>query len=512
MTTLAEPVLLGSQEPTYLWVPDYTDTLGGEAIELYQTCGGALDKWQRLALDVAFALDPDRVLLCFEIAIIVSRQNGKGEVLLALELAWLFLFGEKLIIHSAHLFETSREHFLKMAMLIQSNPDMDRQVAKMREGRGAEEIILKSGARLKFMTRKGGASRGFTGSKLVCDEAMYLDATMMSAGVPTMATRPEAQIVYAGSAGFKHSTQLAAVRRRGHQARRGREYGDPALALLEWAADKAVYDEHGNLIGGDDPADPRTHAKVNPALGVRISHAYVRREARALGGFDSVEFGTERLGIGDWPEDDERWEVIDKPTWQAAADRESVLDPAGVRVLAVDADPMRGVTTLGVTGVRADGRRHIEVIARHRGSLWVVEKLLGTGVHDVYGELDLWERLGKPTVVILKNGPAAELIGRLRAGRPRGGKERKVTVESPTEQEYAAACADLVEGVRVGDLVHIDQASMNAAVGAAAKRENTEGGWRWAREVTADQAPIVAGTLGVWKLAKNAKIPRSKVW
>jgi hypothetical protein len=520
MTVVAEPVLLGSQEPTYLWVPDYEDTYGDEAIALYETCGGILDPYQRLALDVAFALDPNGVLLCFEIAIILSRQNGKGEILLALELAWLFLFGEKLIIHSAHLFETSREHFLKMQVLIESNPDLDRKVWKMREGRGAEEIILKlhdpvtgrwigkPGARLKFMTRKGGAGRGFTGGKLAVDEAMYLDASQMAAGLPTMATRRDAQVVYAASAGLKHSTQLAAVRRRGYQARKGREYGDPALALLAWEAEKAVYNEHGELVGGDDPADPRTHAKVNPAYGPpglgRISPAYVRREAAALGGFDSVEFGTERLGIGDYPEDDEKWEVIDKEAWQRQADLNSTIAAGSRRILPIDGDPSRGITTLGIAGLRADGRKHVEVIARHRGSAWIVDKLLGKGMHEVYGELDLWERLGKPIVVALKNGAAADIADRLR--------QRGVTVESPTETEYGVACAALVEDIRTGNAVHIDQTSMNAAVGAAEKRENPEGGWRWSRDVPTDQAPIVVGTLGLWGLAKFSKAPRSKIW
>jgi hypothetical protein len=331
---------------------------------------------------------------------------------------------------------------------------------------------------------------------------------MMAAGLPTMATRRDAQVVYAASAGLKHSTQLAAVRRRGYQARKGREYGDPALALLAWEAEKAVYNEHGELVGGDDPADPRTHAKVNPAYGPpglgRISPAYVRREAAALGGFDSVEFGTERLGIGDYPEDDEKWEVIDKEAWQRQADLNSTIAAGSRRILPIDGDPSRGITTLGIAGLRADGRKHVEVIARHRGSAWIVDKLLGKGMHEVYGELDLWERLGKPIVVALKNGAAADIADRLR--------QRGVTVESPTETEYGVACAALVEDIRTGNAVHIDQTSMNAAVGAAEKRENPEGGWRWSRDVPTDQAPIVVGTLGLWGLAKFSKAPRSKIW
>ncbi len=510
--TLVDEQILGSQVPTFMWVPDYEISLGDEAAALYNECakptGNLLDPYQRLALEVAFALDARRVLVCFELAIILSRQNGKGEILLALELAWLFLFGEKLIIHSAHLFETSREHFLKLQMLIQLNPDFDSRVFQMKEGRGSEEIILKlynpasgrwiarPGARCKFMTRKGGAGRGFTGGKLVLDEAMYLDASMMAAGLPTMATRREAQVVYAGSAGMKHSTQLAAVRRRGYAARRGREFGDPSLALLAWEAERAVYDEDGKLVAGDDPADPRTWAKVNPAIGrpnFGISLEYVRKEARAFGGFHTVAFGTERLGIGDWPADDDLWEVLDKATWDAACDEHSKIAAAG-RVFAVDMDPETQVYTLGVSGVREDGRGHVETVDQAKGSGWIVGRLL-----------DVFQKAGrKSPVVVLKSGPAGHVLGDL--------VDAKLSVHSPPETEYAQACAAIVQDFTDREVWHIGQASLRSAMGAAGKRENVKKGWQWDRD-RAGQAPIVCATLGRWGVKTGlASTPRSKIW
>jgi len=269
MTAPARALLVGSQDPTHLWHTPYEFTQGERAIELYEAAAGPLDLWQKHALRIAMATDPLGVWLAFEFALILSRQNGKGQVLIALELAWLLIFHDRLIIHTAHLFETCREHFLKIQAIIENNRWIEKRIETIREGRGSEEIVIKAGrnkageiiypqARLKFMTRKGGAARGFTGSKLVCDEAMYLDATMMAAGVPTMATRRDAQIIYAASAGLPVSTQLALVRRRGLRK-------EKRLALMMWEAERAVYDERGRLIAGDDPADPRTHAKVNPA-------------------------------------------------------------------------------------------------------------------------------------------------------------------------------------------------------------------------------------------------------
>lgn len=515
-----EHQLAGCQVPTFMWVPPYEDSIGAEAAALYEEAtrpiGGRLDPWQRLSLEVAFALDTNRVLVCFEVAFILSRQNGKGEVLLALELAWLFLFGEKLITHSAHLFETSREHFLKLQQIIEMNADFDRRVFKVKEGRGSEEIILKAkpsviegraprrreagGARLKFMTRTGGAGRGFTGGKLVYDEAMYLDTQKVAAGLPMMATRVEGQVVYAGSAGMKHSTQFGDVRSRGRRPARGLS-GDPSLALLEWAAEKPIYDESDKLIGGDDPADPRTMAKTNPAFGApprgRITLKYIRQEARAMGGLNSPVWWTERLGIGDWPEDDDRWEVVDKEAWKKAGDLKSVLQLPG-RVFAVDADPKTGVYALVVSGVREDGLGHVETIEQRRGSLWVVprmQEIVGAGVR---------KRVQKPPVILLKTAVASHLVTDLETG--------KWVVYEPTEGEYVQSCTALVEEFRGGKVWHIGQESLSRAMGGAAKRSNTEGGWKWDRD-SPGQSPLVGATLARWGVRMGyGKLPKSKVF
>lgn len=482
-------VLLGRQAPTFLWVPEYDTTAGLEVIEMAKSAGLVLDPWQQLLVMHAFAEDPFGAWLCFEIAIIVSRQNGKGSILEAVELAWLFLFGERLVIHSAHLFETSREHFLRISMLIQMNPDFDRRVKRMREGRGAEEIELLSGARLKFMTRKGGAGRGFTGDKTVMDEAMYLDAGMMAAGLPTMATRPNAQIWYTGSAGMRHSTQLGAVRRRAYTR------SDPSLMYAEWTAETrtkdTVTDEHGRerevIIIPDPRGEPATWAKTNPGYGPvgvgRITPTYIAKEARALGGADSVEFGTERLGIGDWPEEDDAWAVITKVQWADVEDRTSEIGQGRRFAYAVDADPARDVVTITVYGRRADGLGHIETVTRQKGFAWVV---------PWFTDEDHPGRRGGVGVGILANGEAAQLIKPL--------TEAKLHVYSPTGPEYAQACGDLYTSLTERrDVRHMGQPSQSQAVGGARKLIiNREGAWVWDRTVVVNQSALVGDTLAKW--------------
>lgn len=501
------PRLVGRQTPTFLWVPPHEDSYGQEVIDLAASGGLVLDPWQQLLVRHACSVGSAGAWSCFEVGIIVSRQNGKGSFLEAMELAWLFLFGEELVLHSAHLFETSREHFLRMQALIGNYDGFSRRVRRMREGRGSEEIELMGGGRLKFMTRKGGAGRGFTGSKIVLDEAMYLDAAMMAAALPTLATVPNAQVIYTGSAGMKQSTQLADVRRRGYAR------DDPALMFAEWAAEEPRYDPQGELVAGDDPESPQTWAKTNPGLGIRITPGYIRKEMRALGGPRSPQFWGERLGIGDYPAEDAAWEVIDQASWEARADPSSqIVEGSGI-ALAVDADPDRAMGTIGVCGVRADGRDHIEVVERHRGTGWITDATTGEPGRELTDyELAVVEQMKTfkakyriAAVAILKGSAAASMGPALeRAGLP---------VQYPTEVEYAQACGDLFEAVvDTGAVVHFDQKSMNTAVAGGRKRELPEGGWRWARDAAADPGPIVVGTLARWARRKFPAIPRSKVW
>lgn len=100
----APTILLGHQRPRHLSLPPRVTSAGSDATELAARAGLMLDPWQSLILDGALGERADGAWAAFETAIVVSRQNGKGAILEARELAGLFLFGEELILHSAHEF------------------------------------------------------------------------------------------------------------------------------------------------------------------------------------------------------------------------------------------------------------------------------------------------------------------------------------------------------------------------------------------------------------------------
>src|SRR3954469_18238821 len=205
----------GVQRPRVSNVPVYATSAGQEAADLAAAAGLVLDDWQRPVLDVALGERADGKWSAFEVGLIVGRQNGKGSILEARELAGLFLFGEQLILHSAHEFKTAQEAFRRVLGLVQNTPDLEKLVSRVRTSHGEEGIELRNGARLRFVARSTGSGRGFSGDVVILDEAYKLPAQAMGALLPTMAARPNPQVWYTSSAGTDDSEVLARVKERG---------------------------------------------------------------------------------------------------------------------------------------------------------------------------------------------------------------------------------------------------------------------------------------------------------
>ncbi len=419
----------------------------------------------------------------FEVGLVVSRQNGKGSILEARELAGLFILGERLIIHSAHQFDTSKEAFERILFLIENTPDLMREVKRISRSHGEEGVELRNGQRLRFRTRTKGGGRGFTADCLILDEAMILNTEQVSALMPTLSARPNPQLWYTGSAGDQDSTQLGRVRARGISG------SDPRLFYAEWSIDSCTdfcpkdCDEH-------DPHDSvESYAKANPGLGIRISVEHVESERRSM---DPDSFARERLGVGDWPVEGDRWAVIGEDSWYARVNPISEIVGTPL-VLGVDTTPDRAYSCISVAGGNDEGETHVEVTSNegydHRpGTQWVVPRVM-----------ELWKSFCPAAVVIDKGGQAGSFVTEL--------EEAGVTVLTPMAREYAQACGDFYSGIvpRKGNepnIVHINQQPLNEAVAGADKRDLVDM-WAWSKRLSAsDITPLVSCTLASWGYKK----------
>lgn len=470
-STLPAPVVVGAQQPRISSVPPYVSSSGAEAVELCAMGGVFLDPWQQLVLTGGLGERPDGKWAAFEVGLPVPRQNGKDEILLARELTGMFLLGERLIIHSAHQFDTSIEHFQRLWAVIEGTPDFERRVQRVTRSHGEEGITLKGGQRIRFRTRTKGGGRGFTCDCLILNEAQMLAEMMMGALLPTLSTIENPQVWYAGSPVDQqiHPDGIVFARIR----ERGKRGGDPSLAYFEWSFDA----DHPDDVTPEMAADPLAIAQANPALGIRISLEYVTRERESM---DARTFAVERGGVGDWPRTDGLGEVvIDGATWNSRLDEKSKAQ--GPVWFAFDVTPTRSRSTIGVAGRREDALSHVGLVEAGRGTGWLLERIP-----------ELKAKHSPARFICDSAGPAASLIPELEA--------RGVKVVATNAAEMARACGVFYDAVIEGTLRHLGTPELAKAVGGAARRPLGDR-WAWSRKTsTADISPLVAVTLALWAL------------
>lgn len=466
---------LGRQEPRLLWVPPYASSTGDEAIELAELAGLFLDPWQRLALRHGLGERPDGLWAALEVGVVVSRQNGKGGILEARELAGLFLLGERLIIHSAHQFDTSLEAFARLLALIEDTPELASRVKRVIKAAGQEGIELKGRQRIRFRTRTKSGGRGFTGDCVILDEAMILSKAMHGALMPTLSARPNPQLWYMGSAVdeevHEHGLVFAKVRERGLAG------NDPRLAYFEWSVARDRWEKDPQGVA----TDPDSWALSNPALGIRISPDYVASEQRSM---DARTFATERLGVGFWPDvSDDAGRVIPSALWRECADPQSRI--SSDRAFALDATPDRDAAAISAAGKREDGNIHVGVVESRKGLSWVPEACRA-----------LSDRYKQPRFHIHADSPAITLVTDLR--------KAGVFVRVVTSDDYKEACAKFYDLAIEGNIRYMPpQPELDLALKAAEKRHVGDR-WVWDRRNTTDISPLVASTLAVWRAAKGS--------
>jgi hypothetical protein len=472
--------VLGVQVPRVRSVPAYAATRGQEAVDVARSVGLELDAFQELLLMDACGVRDDGKWAAFEVGVNVPRQNGKGGILEARELAGIFEFGERMLLHSAHEFQTATEAMLRMEELLEFDRSIACQVKSVSRSHGSEGFIFKSGQRLRYRTRTKGGGRGFTGDFLALDEAMVLQEMFIGALLPTLSGRSmhgNPQVYYTGSAVdqlvHEHGIVFARVRERGLRG------NDPSLVYHEYSAADAA-DADGvpitpDRLDGSFLSDPERWAAANPGLGIRISPEHIEKELRAM---DDRTFAVERLGVGDYPATDGSGaSVIDIDKWDMLGDATSrLVDPVG---LAFDVSPDRASASIGAAGDRPDGLAHLEVIDDRRGTGWLVDRLV---------ELD--ERHAPVGVFCDASGPAASLIPELEA--------RGVSVTAVNATEHAQACGMLFDLVEQRRARHLGTAELRTAVKGAAKRPLGDA-WAWSRKSSAvNISPLVAVTLANW--------------
>lgn len=472
--------------PRILWVPSAHDSLGDKAVEFAKRIGLTLDLEQELLLRKSLGVRADGRWQSREVGINVPRQNGKGEVLMARQLFGLYELGERKIIHTAHEFKTSADHFNRIEAVITECDELMHEIKRkptglvigFRYSHGEESITLQDGRKLEFRTRTKTGMRGFQGvDLLMLDEAMIISEAQHSSAMPIIrASKAERgpQLWYTGSAVDQevHDNGIVWTRVR----ERGIAGGDPELMYAEWSLDF----EHPDDVPDEVADDPEYWEMVNFAIKRgRVLREHMAWERRAM---SDRGFKVELLGVGDYPATDESPDVlISQADWAAVLDPdETLMDPI---CIAADVSPERH-SSIVAAGRSETGKLMVEVVHSRPGTGWLEERLV-----DLYRSHEVAE------VVCDGFGPAAAIANRV--------DDAGITVKRLDSGDYGKACGFFVDAVGEKTLRHIGQQELDAAIRGAKARPLVDR-WAWSRtKSNVNISPLVAATLALWSAHEN---------
>ena len=464
--------------PAFLWVPEHTSIEAAqEAAELAESVGFSLYPEQRLALDALLA-ERDGRWASLEACIVCARQNLKTFLFKLIALYELFVVESRLIVWTAHEFDTAMEAFRDLQEIIAGTDWMRRRVKLVRDEVGTQGntkvgIEFLNGQRIRFKARTKSGGRGLTGDVVFLDEAFALQPAHVGSLLPTMAAKSELgnpRVYYGSSAGQLQSSVLRGLRDR------GREGGDPSITYVEWCAPEGCADEQCTHLRGTPGCALDDIEKVrlaNPLLERRISIEFVHTMRRSL---PVEEFAREFLG---WWEDPIEGEAgIDLELWEQLGNPTASWSDEGC-TLAVDVSPGHRSAAIVACG----GPLHV---AHHDpGTAWVVPALMKLDAehHPIAIALDP----AAPAGALIPDLEKAGLTIRSKSN-PTG---KIVLIEG---RDVTQACEGFLSEIVGGTLVHRDEEALNRAVEDAGRTVSGDS-WKWSRAKSeGDISPLVAAT------------------
>ena len=463
-------ILRGRQEPSVRVCPEYTETDGHDAARLMRLGGIALDPWQMNAANDWMATSSG-MWICRTCGMSIPRQNGKTGMLQTRASSGMIMHNEQ-VLYTAHLQKTSTETFEEMASFFDS-PKLRKHVKDIKTALGREQIILKNGARIKFLARTRNGGRGQHGDTLIFDEAQELDVNSQASFIPAISASRNPQVIYAGTPpdGESAGEVFRGIR-------------DKALAGKTTSTSWIEFSV--NEIG--DVTDRQRWAAANPALGYRILISTIEGECEQM---PPDTFARERLGW--WTPVVEHKEdyAIPADVWDACAS--SAPKPAGKTAYGVKFTADGSEVCLCGAVVASNGYARIELIDR---------RPTGLGVQWLAEWLNARKDKASCVVVDGKNGVDV-LVDKIS-----GTWRAKGSVIRPTAKQVIAAVSMLTDSLNTHTTSwYAAQADLRESAVTSVKRP-ISGGWGFGGE---NSAPIEACALALWGAKTTKRDPTRKM-
>lgn len=436
----------GNQKPRIDQFIDGDIWLADKTIQLMEAYGVQLLPWQKAIiyrwLAVYWSEDEQRWKWSNPKAgLLVPRQNGKTEIIIARIIGGMVFMSEALI-YTAHSDKTVDEVKRRVQNFFYQAKEEIRDLLTAefdKEPKSLDYIELRNKGRCVFRTRTRTGGLGTTNDTLILDEAQEETDAQQEALLPTISAgkSQNQQILRAGTppSGGGAGTVFIRIRQNVVDGK------DHETCWQEWSVELLT-----------DPQDEDAWYAANPSLGYHLMLTAVRNEAKDMA-VDS--FNKMRLG---WVAGIESKRAIPDAWWsELKVDKVDVPEDA-TYVYSIKFAPDGSAVSLSIGVNMPGGKVHIELIERKpmsAGTQWLVTWLT---------ENNRWRKANK--IIIDGQAGTQMLVEELVRTDRRFSKK----ILTPNVKEAGAAYAAFHEAVEHGKITHFNQPALNMSIKTVKKR------------------------------------------
>lgn len=462
---------MGSQEPSARIAPKYDRSDGLAAARVLQIGGMVPDPWQGDILDDWLSFSPSGKWMCKTCGGSVPRQNGKTGLVAGRAESGMILYNEQ-VLYTAHLQKTATETFEEMAAFFDTDK-LRKYVKDIKTALGREQIILKSGARVKFLARTRNGGRGQHGDLLIFDEAQELDTDAQASFLPAISASLNPQTIYVGTPPDPNCT--------------GTVFRDIRKKALDKKTKSTAWFEFSVKDIGD-VTNKKRWAETNPALGRRILITTIEGECEQM---TPDTFARERLGwwtpIVAHKEDF----ALDRKKWEAC--RSDDPKPEGKTAYGVKFTADGSTVCLAGAVIPDDGPARISIIevkSTSQGLQW-----LGDWLN---------ERYKRASCVVIDGRNGVDVL----VDKIADTWKAKNSVIRPSVKNVIAAVSNLTDSINDKTVTwYSKQELLNDSAVTSVKRP-ISGGWGFGGD---NAAPIEACSLALWGVKTSKRNPNKQM-
>ena len=451
--------------------PNYQKSDGLKAAKLLRIGGLQLDPWQMDILDDWLGMTASGKWASTTCGGSVPRQNGKTLLLQSRATAGMLLYGEE-VIYTAHLQKTATETFEEMREFFE-HPKISKHVKEIKTALGREQIILKNGARIKFLARTRNGGRGQHGDLLIIDEAQEIDENAQASFLPAISASLNPQTIYTGTP--PDPTAPGIVFR-----------GIRKKALDGETKRTSWFEYSVNDIG--NVSERERWASCNPALGRRILMSTIESECEQM---DPDTFARERLGWWSPVFTQTIETAIEPDAWNACASMDP--KPEGKTAYAVKFASDGSETVLCGAVIPKEGPARVSLIDRKPagyGTKWVADWLN--------------QRYGKAACVVIDGRNGVDVL----IDRIADTWRFKGSVIRASANDMIAAVSVLTDGLAEKSFTwYAPQEDLRDSALSSIKRPIGKG-WGFGGE---NSTPIEAAALALWGAKTSKRDPSKKM-